>query len=76
LDGEHHARQNQNRRGNVSDWTASHWRTVIARSAWLVIDRTGGLLQVRQPGGNTSAQQFCKTVRGSTNDGIANRTGA
>jgi hypothetical protein len=75
LGGEHHTRQNQNRRGNLSDWTASRW-TIIATSDGLVIDAGGGPLQLRQPGRNTSAQQYRQAVRRSANDGIAHQAGA
>jgi hypothetical protein len=58
LGGEHHARQNQDGRRNVSDWTASRRRTVIATSDGLVIDHTGGALQLRQPSRKAGAQQY------------------
>jgi hypothetical protein len=48
LGGEHHARQNQNCRHDVTNWSAS-WRMVIAMADGMVIDNGGGPLQLRQP---------------------------
>jgi hypothetical protein len=50
LGGEHHARQNQNCRYDVTNWNASRRMVIdIAMADGLVIDNGGGSLQLRKP---------------------------